>query len=93
MTSIRLTPEPGTDSDRQCEEIEQAVEEADAGDFATPEEMEAVNDKYRPKEGSHVNQPRYTLAEMMEQCDLSAPMTEEDRAWLDLIPVGREIIP
>jgi len=36
--------------------------------------------------------PRYTLAELMEQCDLSAPMTDEDRAWLDVAPVGREEI-
>jgi antitoxin ChpS len=36
--------------------------------------------------------PRYTLAELMDQCDLSAPVTEEDRAWLDAVPVGREII-
>jgi len=36
--------------------------------------------------------PRYTLAELMGQCDLSAPMTDEDRAWLDATPVGREEI-
>jgi antitoxin ChpS len=36
--------------------------------------------------------PRYTLAELMEQCDRSAPMTDEDRAWLDAAPVGREDI-
>jgi antitoxin ChpS len=34
--------------------------------------------------------PRYTLAELMAQCDLSAPMTEETRAWHDAAPVGRE---
>jgi antitoxin ChpS len=34
--------------------------------------------------------PRYTLAELMEQCDLSAPVTEEAQAWLDAGPVGRE---
>ncbi len=36
--------------------------------------------------------PRYTLAELMEQCDLSAPVTEEGQAWLDAEPVGREIL-
>ncbi len=36
--------------------------------------------------------PRYTLAELLEQCDLSAPATDESRAWLDAGPVGREII-
>ena len=34
--------------------------------------------------------PRYTLAELMEQCDQSAPVTEEAQAWLDDGPVGRE---
>jgi len=29
---------------------------------------------------------------LMGQCDLSAPMTDEDRAWLDAAPVGREEI-
>jgi hypothetical protein len=35
-------------------------------------------------------QPLYTLAGLTEQCGLSAPGTEEDRAWLDAPPVGRE---
>jgi hypothetical protein len=35
-------------------------------------------------------QPRYTLAELMAQCDLDQPMTDEDREWLDAPPVGRE---
>ena len=33
---------------------------------------------------------RYTLSELIDQCDPSAPLTEEDRAWLDAPPVGRE---
>jgi antitoxin ChpS len=36
--------------------------------------------------------PRYTLGELIEQCDLSAPATEEIRAWLEAEPVGREIL-
>jgi len=36
--------------------------------------------------------PRYSLAELLQQCDLSSSMTEEDRAWLDAAPVGRENI-
>ena len=36
--------------------------------------------------------PRYTLAELIEQCDLSAPLTEEDREWLDAESVGREAL-
>ncbi len=34
--------------------------------------------------------PRYTLAELMAQCDLDQPMTDEDREWLDAPPAGRE---
>lgn len=36
--------------------------------------------------------PRYTLAELMGQCDLSAPITDEDQTWLDAAPVGREAL-
>lgn len=36
--------------------------------------------------------PRYTLAELIGQCDLSAPATEESRVWLEAEPVGREIL-
>lgn len=36
--------------------------------------------------------PRYTLSELMEQCDLSAPVTDESRGWLDVEPEGREIL-
>lgn len=36
--------------------------------------------------------PKYTLEELMAQCDLDAPWSEEEREWLDLEPVGREII-
>lgn len=36
--------------------------------------------------------PKYTLEELMAQCDLDAPWTDEEREWLDAPPVGREII-
>jgi hypothetical protein len=37
--------------------------------------------------------PQYTLDELLAQRDFSKPMvTDEDRAWLDVEPVGREII-
>ncbi len=36
--------------------------------------------------------PRYTLAELLAQCDPSAPPPAEDRAWLDAPPVGDELI-
>jgi antitoxin ChpS len=37
------------------------------------------------------HKPRYTLAELLDQCDPSAPEPEEDRSWQNLDPVGREI--
>lgn len=36
--------------------------------------------------------PHYTLTELMEQCDLSAPATKESQTWLDDQPIGREIL-
>ncbi|CDN57351.1 SpoVT/AbrB domain-containing protein (plasmid) [Neorhizobium galegae bv. officinalis bv. officinalis str. HAMBI 1141] len=36
--------------------------------------------------------PKYTLDELLAQCDLDAPFTEEDLEWLNDPPVGREII-
>jgi len=35
---------------------------------------------------------RYSLSELMEQCDGDAPLSEEDRAWLDDPAVGREAL-
>ncbi len=35
---------------------------------------------------------RYLLSELMEQCDSAAPMQDEDRAWLNAQPVGREFL-
>ena len=35
--------------------------------------------------------PRYTLAELLAQCDFDQPMTDQDREWLDQDPVGREV--
>ena len=36
--------------------------------------------------------PRYTLDELLAQCDPKARRTKEDREWLDNKPVGRELI-
>ena len=33
---------------------------------------------------------RYSLAELMAQCDAGAPLSAEDRAWIDAPAVGRE---
>jgi antitoxin ChpS len=35
---------------------------------------------------------RYTLDELLAQCDPRARRTREDRAWLDSKPVGGELI-
>jgi hypothetical protein len=34
--------------------------------------------------------PHYTLDELMAQCDLAAPVSDESRDWLDSAPIGRE---
>ena len=34
---------------------------------------------------------RYTLDELLSQCDPTAEITAEDRTWLDAAPVGREL--
>jgi antitoxin ChpS len=35
---------------------------------------------------------RYTLDELLAQCDPKSPRTKEDREWLDGKPAGRELI-
>ena len=34
--------------------------------------------------------PRYTMAELLAQCDASAELSPEDREWIDAKPVGGE---
>ena len=36
--------------------------------------------------------PRYTLAELLAQCDPKAPRSKEEREWLDDKPTGGELI-
>lgn len=36
--------------------------------------------------------PRYTLDELLAQCDESAEASAEDIAWVDGQPVGRELL-
>lgn len=36
--------------------------------------------------------PRYSLDELLAQCDASAELTLEDREWLDAKPVGGEVL-
>ena len=35
---------------------------------------------------------RYSLDELLAQCDASAEVSEEDRAWLESKPVGSELL-
>lgn len=35
---------------------------------------------------------RYSLDELLAQCDASAELTAEDRDWLDMKPVGGELL-
>ncbi len=37
------------------------------------------------------SKPKYTLDELLLQCDQDGAITEEDRAWVDLEPMGREL--
>jgi antitoxin ChpS len=36
--------------------------------------------------------PRYTLDELLAQCDPSAELTQEDREWLEGEPAGSELL-
>lgn len=36
--------------------------------------------------------PRYTLDELLAQCDASAELTADDREWLDSEPAGHELL-
>ncbi|MGO9465214.1 MAG: antitoxin [Isosphaeraceae bacterium] len=36
--------------------------------------------------------PRYTLDELLAQCNPKAPRSKEDREWLETGPVGSELI-
>ncbi len=36
--------------------------------------------------------PGFSLTELLAQCDASAEMSEEDRAWLESKPVGSELL-
>lgn len=35
--------------------------------------------------------PRYTLDELLAQCDASAEVSAEDREWVDAHPIGSEL--
>jgi antitoxin ChpS len=35
--------------------------------------------------------PKYSIDELLAQCDSKAKITEEDREWMELKPRGREL--
>lgn len=35
--------------------------------------------------------PKYTLGELLAQCEPHAAFSQEDRDWLDVLPPGREL--
>ena len=39
-----------------------------------------------------IRPPRYTLDELLAQCDASAAVSDEDRQWLDGQPTGHELL-
>lgn len=38
------------------------------------------------------SRPRYTLDELIAQCDPAAPAMSEDREWMDAKPIGHELL-
>jgi antitoxin ChpS len=36
--------------------------------------------------------PRYSLDELLAQCDASAEVSAEDQTWLNSKPIGRELL-
>ena len=36
--------------------------------------------------------PHYTLAELLARCDAEAPVSDQDRDWLEAPPAGRELL-
>ena len=39
-----------------------------------------------------IPKPKYTLADLLAQCDPKAKISKEDQQWLELTPVGNEIL-
>lgn len=36
--------------------------------------------------------PKYAIAQLLEQCDFTRPISEEEKEWLDMEPVRDEIL-
>jgi len=55
--------------------------------------LEAWSQKLaRTAVASPKRESKYRLADLMAQCDSSAPLSDEDREWLDSPTVGREAL-
>lgn len=39
-----------------------------------------------------ITKPQYQLTDLLAKCDAKAKMPKEDQQWLDLTPVGNEIL-
>ena len=39
-----------------------------------------------------ITKHQYNLADLLARCDAHAKMPKEDKQWLDLAPVGNEIL-
>ena len=39
-----------------------------------------------------IEKPRYTLEELLAQCGINEPLSGEDRIWIDLPSVGKELL-
>jgi len=48
--------------------------------------------KLAREEASRPRKGQFNLSELISKCDLNAPLSEEDRAWLDDPAVGREAL-
>jgi|HubBroStandDraft_6_1064221.scaffolds.fasta_scaffold969969_1 antitoxin ChpS len=42
--------------------------------------------------GGAAEKPQYTLDELLAQCGTYEPLSEEDRAWIDSPPIGKELL-
>jgi antitoxin ChpS len=52
----------------------------------------SVEGKRLVLEAAERERPRYSLEELLAQCDFDLPYSDEERAWLDAPPVGRELL-
>lgn len=65
----------------------------DALNLSAGQEMEiAVVDDKMVLQPAKPARPKYTLDELLSECDFNAPFSDEERAWLDAPPVGRELL-